>query len=73
MLWSLAVEEHFYLVYPLLFLGLMRSRRPAFVAGVFGVLCVGCSGPGIFPDLAACGSLCGRVGFRKYRGGATWI
>lgn len=39
-LWSLAVEEHFYLVYPLLFLGLMRSRRPAFVAGVFGLLCL---------------------------------
>lgn len=38
-LWSLAVEEHFYLVYPLLFLWLARAR-PTRAAAVLTLLCL---------------------------------
>ena len=39
-LWSLAVEEHFYLVYPLLFLWISRRLDDKFVAWVFVTFCV---------------------------------
>ena len=39
-LWSLAVEEHFYLVFPLIFLALMRlTRRPAARVAGLAALC----------------------------------
>lgn len=38
-LWSLAVEEHFYLVFPLLFVALMTRMTPRRVAGIFAAIC----------------------------------
>lgn len=38
--WSLAVEEHFYLLYPPLALVLMRKRTPALAAATLGAACV---------------------------------
>ena len=38
-LWSLAVEEHFYLVFPLLFVALMARMTPRRVAGMFAAIC----------------------------------
>jgi peptidoglycan/LPS O-acetylase OafA/YrhL len=38
--WSLAVEEQFYLLYPLMLLGLARLRRPL-GSLIFLLLCVG--------------------------------
>jgi peptidoglycan/LPS O-acetylase OafA/YrhL len=39
-LWSLAVEEHFYVVYPLLFLGLVRIRSMRVAVSFLVVCCV---------------------------------
>jgi len=39
-LWSLAVEEHFYLVYPLLLLAFIRYRRMAQFPAVLVLLCI---------------------------------
>ena len=40
-LWSLDVEEHFYLVFPLLFIGLNRTfRAPSMLASVIAGICV---------------------------------
>jgi peptidoglycan/LPS O-acetylase OafA/YrhL len=39
-LWSLAVEEHFYLAFPLLYLGLSRVARASRIAQVCALLCV---------------------------------
>jgi len=58
-LWSLAVEEHFYIGYPLILSFLLRKRlRPAQLATLFGVTCVAvlawrihlASGPDFFSD-----------------------
>jgi peptidoglycan/LPS O-acetylase OafA/YrhL len=38
--WSLAIEEHFYIVFPLLALLLLRLRRPVSAAAI-GALCLG--------------------------------
>ncbi|HVT35951.1 MAG TPA: acyltransferase [Nevskiaceae bacterium] len=38
--WSLAVEEHYYLLYPWLALPLLQMRRPQLSAAMLGALCV---------------------------------
>lgn len=38
--WSLAIEEHFYLLYPPLAVWLLRARRPSTAAAVLALLCV---------------------------------
>lgn len=42
--WSLAVEEHFYLLYPPLAVALLRYVRPLQAAGLLGLLCLGILG-----------------------------
>jgi peptidoglycan/LPS O-acetylase OafA/YrhL len=39
-LWSLAIEEHFYLLFPLLFYLICKRRRPAAVAVICAMLCI---------------------------------
>lgn len=39
-LWSLAIEEHFYLLFPAVSLFLMRKRSAAQIAGLFACACV---------------------------------
>jgi peptidoglycan/LPS O-acetylase OafA/YrhL len=38
-LWSLDVEEHFYLLFPILFINLQKRFRPSVIAGVIVALC----------------------------------
>src|SRR6185295_3298640 len=58
-LWSLAVEEHFYIFYPLLMTLLLGSRlRPRTTAALLGIVCLAVlawrfhlvQAPGFFPD-----------------------
>ena len=39
-LWSLAIEEHFYLLFPLLFFYIIKQRKPSNVALICSIICV---------------------------------